>query len=217
MIRILTLANKPALLQEAIASVKAQTRTDFSHTVVMDTDIDWGRRYPPAVFYNGRARECGPDDYVCWLSDDDVLLPNFLADLAGYLDDHPEIGACYGGAEQYIYRPPDPPTFYRCLPGGNVWPIYTRQREPAGHLDGGQWMVRRSVLDKITYPYAPEHEMARCSDGVLANKIAAAVGIYPLPGVVVHLRTTPLSANVCTEDGKSIVAVEWRERRWGAR
>jgi len=213
MIRIITLYNKPDLVKEAIASVEAQTRRDFVHIVQEDKGRDWGDCYPPAVFFNEQAWIAHPEDYLCWLSDDDLFLPNYVADLAGYLDANPALGCVYGGAEQYLCMPPAEPRFHRAFLAEQV---FDRRHEAAGVIDGGQIMVRRSILDRISYPYAPEKEMARCSDGVLMNKIATVAGIYPVKTLVLRCRTTPLSANVCTTDGLTVTAVEWSERRWMA-
>jgi glycosyltransferase involved in cell wall biosynthesis len=213
MVVILTLANKSRYLKDAIASVEAQTRRDFLHIIELDDGSrDWGGRYPPAVFYNERARTCDPADYICWLSDDDLLLPNYLEDLAGFLDAHPEIDCCYGASEVILlFEDGSAPTPSQWLPR-NGWPVYNDEVQPACRIDGGMYMVRRSALDLIKYPYMDEDPhpwRARLTDAHVMNKIANAVGIYPIEKQVMVNRVTPVSAHCQARAGIRAI-VDWR-------
>ena len=203
---VITLTNKPDLVQEAIASVKAQTR-ECVHLVEVDSGQYKGR-YPPAVHYNVISKQCSADDYISWLSDDDLMLPNFVADLAGMLDIHPEYGCVWGWSMHVVLNKNGTTTNIRPLPqDGNFMQVFNAANEAIFKLDGGQIMVRRSVLDKISYPYQSEDtgEPSRRCDGFLMNKIAAAVGIYPLGKQVKINRTTDKSGHLRIEIGRAHV------------
>lgn len=220
MIVILTLANKPQYLPDALASVEAQTRRDFEHVVELDDGSrDWEGRYPPAVFFNERARAVAdPDDYLCWLSDDDLLLPNYVEDLAGKLDEALGLNCVYGGSRVEMLGADGTATHWSHLPILG-WPTYNKWIQPASQIDGGQFMVRRSVLGLIKYPYmneSPDPAQARLTDGYVMNKIANVVGIYPVKKDVMINRLTPLSAHCRPGEGERLVA-DWRtSEKWRA-
>lgn len=199
-IKIITLSNKLDYLPQAVASVKTQTRK-CTHIILEDTG-EWDGRYGPAVFYNEEAKKAKPGDYVAWLSDDDLLLPDYVEALAGALDEHPEWSAVYGRSLHIDYSLEHGwTTIRRPLPESPEMPIYTADRLPLGKIDGGQFMVRRSALDEIEYPYAPEevNEWTRVSDGLLMNKLAVACGFYPVPRIIMLNRTTPISGHTRSE------------------
>jgi glycosyltransferase involved in cell wall biosynthesis len=213
MIVILTLANKPKYLPEAVASLDAQTRRDFRHVLRLDDGSrDWEGRYPPAVFFNEQAYICNQDDYIYWLSDDDLFLPNCLADLAGYLDVHPEIGCCYGGSRvELLFEDGSPSAPPQVLPAEG-WPIFDAGFLPGCRIDEGMIMVRRSVLGQIEYPWMDEDPhpwRARLTDAHVMNKIAVAVGIYPIEKQVMINRVTPISAHCQARAGIRDI-VDWR-------
>lgn len=219
---IITLSNKPNLLHEAVASVAAQTRHPDQHIIGLDDGSrDWDGRYPPAVFFNETARELDADDYVCWLSDDDLLLPNYVADLAGYLDRNLDCGAVYGFSEHWIYTADGVGTKYRVLPWDGVLHHFNATDRPSGMIDGGQYMVRKGVLDAVGYPYIPEGtdpDIARLCDAHLMIRVAAHCGIAPLvrngqPVFVLHNRTTPWSSHGTPNAGGSITHADWRRKR----
>lgn len=223
-IYILTLANKPRYLPDAIASADAQTREhDVEHIVELDTGRGWGGKYPPAVFFNETAEGLPQDSYIAWLSDDDLLLPHYVERLAGYLEAHEEVGCCYGGSEVVLEDVEGNRTGWGWLPSSPMdlfrqgWPTFHKQYQPACVIDGGQIMVRRSVLDLIEQPWmdeSPEPWQARLTDGHVMNKIANQVGIYPVPVQVMVNRITPESAH-CQPQGTERAIVDWREaRKW---
>ena len=219
MIVIVTLANKPKYLPDAIASVEAQTRQDFRHVIQVDEGIDWDGRYPPAAFWNETAKEADPEDYICWLSDDDLLLPNYVEDLAGHLDTHPWIDACYGGSQVEVWDENGKVQDAEFLPYGG-YNVFNSNWSPACKMDGGQFMVRRSALDSLPWPWVPEdttkdpnaHPITvqeRYCDALFMNKIANAVGIYPIGKQVMVNRRTELSGHTRIVGGVSTVA-DWR-------
>ena len=191
---ILTLANKPALLLDALASVARQTRRDYAHIVHLDGGGWPERSYPPAVFFNRAARRAQADDYIAWLSDDDVWEPHYLATLAGYLDEHPDVGACYGGSRVVAYEPGGAERLLRELPALHT---FDARNQPLCQIDGGQMLVRRSVLDRIGEPWVSE-SLGDCNiaDGSFMNRVACVTPIVPVVGSwVMRNRQTPFSAH----------------------
>lgn len=210
MIRIITLSNKPDYIPEAVASVMAQTRRDYEHTVEMDFHRNWHDRYPPAVMYNEWVRLAPQDAYISWLSDDDLLLPNYVADLAGCLDEHPEFGCVYGGSTHIIHEPPNPDRVIRNLPC--EWPFLVLHAgfTPGYKIDGGQFMIRRSALEKIPYPwYSESTEGAGVCDADFMNKIVQYLPIYPVQAFVMVNRATPKSSHAMVVKGHIEVA-NWK-------
>jgi len=212
---ILTLYNKPDYVQEAIRSVEQQTRTDLVHIVRPDTYRSWDGRYPPAVAYNEWALEVPVQDYVCWLSDDDLLLPNYVADLAGYLDGHAEAECVYGGS-YHVAAPLDAPErLLRNLPEEQPFPIFNAQKTPGYKIDGGQFLIRRSALERVPYPYYPEgSETARSCDAHYMNKLVAFnVLMYPVAAFVLKNRATPKSGHVAVDAQGGVYTRDWRALR----
>jgi hypothetical protein len=213
---IITLSNKPTLLPDAKKSVRAQTRK-ARHVYTTDNP-QWHinrENYPPAMFYNRMASQQNPEDYIMWLSDDDLLEPSAVELLAGYLDDHPEIMAVYGLAEHWIYDPDNGVNrLYRPLPRDGGATVYDRNNDPCGAIDGGQYMVRKSALDEMGYPYAPERAdgSERVNDGLVMRRLASHFGIYPLQpqALVLKCRTTPLSAHSAPDPAGGVASVNWR-------
>lgn len=210
-VHIITLYNKPTLIGDATESVGLQTRRDFVHTVMPDTYQDWNGRYPPAVFYNEQARATPLDGYVCWLSDDDVMSPNYVMDLAGYLDEHPEVDCVYGGSRHVIVQAGVPDKLYRILPQETPFPIFNADYLPGCKIDGGQFMVRRLALERVPYPYYSEAvEGARVCDARYMDKLVQYMAMYPVQTIVMTNRATVLSSHAVPDDHGGLVAVDWR-------
>lgn len=211
MIHILTLWNKPDYVKEAIASVQAQTRRDFVHIVQPDTYRGWRGRYPPAVAYNEWAREAPMEDYISWLSDDDLLQPNYVADLAGCLDVHPEYECVYGQSRHVMSHPKLGERFIRNLPAEWPLPVLEVNFTPGYRIDGGQFMIRRSALERIPYPYYGEgYVNAGVCDADYMNKIVQHFPIYPVQKQVMVNRMTPLGGHVMVNDKGEAVVVDWK-------
>jgi len=113
---VLRTRDRPRLLAEALASLRAQTTADFETLVVND-----GRAIDPAFLEpapgrrlrvvtpsppGGRTRalnaglEAATGRYVAYLDDDDLYHPGHLASLAGFLDGTDEYDAVYSSVEQ---------------------------------------------------------------------------------------------------------------------
>lgn len=206
MIYIITLTNKPNLLPEAIQTVRCQTQPAV-HVIGYDAGAwDWRGLYPPAVWFNERAQALGPDDYVAWLSDDDLLECHFVEVMSQVLDEGYDAVYCPGW---HVVEQDGSRRLHRLLPIGNG--VFDARNLPSGRMDGGQVMVRRSALDRIDYPYAPEGiDGARVSDGAYLDKLARMIGIYPATDTpLVTLRTTEWSAHTRARPDLSLVRHDW--------
>lgn len=209
MIYVITLSNKPDLLPDAIESVRQQTRPAV-HVVGYDTCWEWANRYPPAAFYNDIVQGLSWYDYVVWLSDDDILHPEFVATLAAGLDGGHDAVYC---PARHVLVDEDGERLHRMLPEHRL-PVFNSQNQPSGKLDGGQIMVKASALQSLGFPYAPEeHTTARYADGILLNRLANMVGIHPVTDApLVTLRTTGQSAHTrpSTLPGRGVAPHDWR-------
>ena len=81
--------------------------------------------------------------------------------------------------------------------------MYDSRLSPSCRIDGGQILVRRSVLAAIEEPWCPEG-LTDCNtaDGALMNKIAQVTPIWPVVGSwVMENRMTPESAHWRLVDG----------------
>lgn len=211
MIRILTLFNKAQLVLEAIASVEAQTRRDYIHFARPDTYRARDGRYPPAVYYNEMARIAPMEDYISWLSDDDLLFPNYVADLAGHLDAHPEIDCVYGGSKHVLHEPPQEDRLIRNLPQQWPFPLFNAELSPFCQIDGGQFMIRRSGLEKIPYPWYPEDAASASGcDAIFMRKISQYFPMYPIPVFVMTNRATSASCHTVAVRGHLEKGVGWK-------
>lgn len=107
---IIPTRNRVALLKEAIASALALARDGFELEVLVvddgstDDTVDVARAYPVTVLQTPKigasaARNAGMEaargDYITFLDDDDVWLPNNIAPQLRAFADHPEYGAVF--------------------------------------------------------------------------------------------------------------------------
>lgn len=120
---ILTTYDRRALLARALASVYAQTESDYEVLVLDDGSTDGTledlRSQPVSVFplpHSGNpalvrnvgfARAGG--DLIAFLDSDDVWRPTLLAELAAALDRHPEAGFAYCDGAPPLPNPPPVP------------------------------------------------------------------------------------------------------------
>lgn len=209
---ILTSHLKPTIT-DSLASVAAQTFTDYE-CIVMDS----GQRatvppLPPRVEWHTTGEEPGLADrlcpvgwatnevirrglvrgkYVCTFYDDDEYEPTFLERMVGYLE---ETG------EQAVWCTQDR---VRLLANG--------ERQPAGQIradhvlhpgeldnrvDGGQVMFTRDALMAVGDPWLPEDPRdgtCRHSDGIFLEKLCRVVGEIKALDVMLYThRFTPYS------------------------
>ena len=208
---IITLANKPDLLRDAIDSVKAQFRK-CEHVWKID-DGSYRERglYPPAAYYNEIASQCDPDDYISWLSDDDILYPCYAEFLGEYLDRFKCCGSVYGFSNHVIVQPDGTRKSFRILPTDCTVRTFRKDCLPGGIIDGGQVMVRKTTLDAVGYPYTPEGIQAdnRINDAILINKIASVAPMHGIGEYVMENRTTPKSAHTVPRGG-GVASADWK-------
>ena len=208
---IITLANKPVLLRDAIESVKNQFRK-CEHVWKID-DGSYRERglYPPAAYYNEIAIQCDKDDYIAWLSDDDILYPCYAEFLGEHLDRFKCCGSVYGFSNHVIMQPDGTTRHYRTLPIDCIPRKYDNDHQPGGMIDGGQVMVRKSTLDAVGYPYTPQGIQAdnRTNDAILINRIAAVAPMHGIKEYVMENRTTAQSAHTIPR-GSGVTSADWR-------
>lgn len=130
--------------------------------------------------------------YMCTFYDDDRYDPEFVAKMAGYLDDHPDARAVWCSENRARLDAAGEETLIGAIPaaGPLSGPVCDN------HVDGAQVMWRRDVLDDIGDPWLPEDptvSVCRHSDGIFLDKLASACTIYPVPEVLVTHRFTPIS------------------------
>jgi hypothetical protein len=213
MIRVITLSNKPDLLLDAIESVKNQKRFgDVVHIIGRDDGIYQSNIYKPAVFFYNEIQRSDDNDYICWLSDDDVMQPNYTKALGDYLDEHPEIMACYGSAKCILY---DPPKFNKEIGRHLADRVFSKDsgESPCCAIDGSQVLARAKAYKDIVFPIT--EESCRISDGIIMQKIASLYPIVPVPtpDFLMLLRTTPQSAHTAAGKNGELIQVDHKRNR----
>lgn len=130
--------------------------------------------------------------YMCTFYDDDLYRPEFMEQMAGYLDEHPEARAVWC-SENRVNLAADGTSVL----AGQIPAAAPRSGDWDCQVDGAQVMWRTEVLDEIGDPWLPEDPGGTCchSDGLFLNKLGAVCGTVPnlLPVLVEH-RFTPWSA-----------------------
>lgn len=177
--------NTAGLLDECLASVYAQTQTSFEVIVVDDASSDGSpamvrEKYPQArlivnernvgfVRTNNIGVRHARGTYVLLLNSDTRLLNDAASFLAGYLDAHPEVGACGGcllnpdGSTQISYG--SFPSFTQALSGvlflNDLFPragfpsVGARPEATAmaprsvDYVSGADLMVRRDLVQRL--------------------------------------------------------------------
>lgn len=150
-----TISGREERLQRAVDSVMHQTRLPDQIIVQEDTE-----RLGAAVTRN-RGLEQVTSDYVAWLDDDDLLLPNHIDRLARFLDRYQQFGLVY----------PIPR-----VEGG---------RDPTATSVDGAWMPPWGI------PFGPEQEQHLREQGsfipithMVRTQCVNAIGGFPAPNTV---------------------------------
>jgi hypothetical protein len=211
-IYLLTLSNKPDLLVEACASVAAQTRLhDVVHLVQRDQGRDWGGRYPPSVFINEVLAVLPRDSYWSFLADDDLMLPSFVADLAGYLDEHPDAQCVYGGGTVVLHDPPKPDQEMFRFPAEA---FIGKGQQAIWRVGSGMSMARVGASLEIgRYPEDAEPQRARICDGIWLQRMAERFGLHPTHTWVTINRMTRRSAHAAVDARGQFAVTDWRRLR----
>lgn len=112
--------------------------------------------------------------YFCTFYDDDLYMPEFVEKMAGYLDDNPDCDAVRCSQKRTFVNPDGsrgetPPLMATDFISGQNFDCV---------VDGGQVMMRSTVLEKIGDPWLPEDpdwDSCSHSDGIFFNKLGAVI------------------------------------------
>jgi hypothetical protein len=209
---ILTSHVKPTLV-DALASVAAQTFTDYE-CVVMDSGQRAERpALPPRVVWHETGEP--PDlrnhlcpvawatnevirrglvrgKYVCTFYDDDVYEPTFLERMVGYLEATGEEAVWCSQNRVRLLESGETQSAGYIGAGHTLYPGMIDNR-----VDGGQVMFARDALMRMADPWLPEDPndgSCRHSDGQFLEKLCRVVGeIRPLDVMLYTHRFTPFS------------------------
>jgi glycosyltransferase involved in cell wall biosynthesis len=216
--------NRPRLLQRAVESARI-AGTDLEIVVVDNASVDETPelcKSLPGIEYVrierkqelGGARNVGlaasRGEYVTFLDDDDVRLPNTVDQQIGILETEPSTGLIYG---QAIFANQDSNPQHRSYPrecpqGDIFWKLLTRNFIPCGSV-----IFRRSCLSRVGLF---DDDIPRITDWDLWVRIAE---LYPIIAVetpvFVWRRSTPASGQATSQAAKVVlVAVRQFRRRW---
>ena len=206
MISVITPAfNETGLIGQAMASVKAQTLSDWELIIVNDgstddtaaiLDAEADPRIRVIHQRNGgvsSARNAGLDaargSYVTFLDADDRLPPDALSTRADFLDNHPEIDIVNGGIA--VTRAGNVVRQYRPdLQPGAFAPRLARLNE--GVFMGPFYMLRRDRIGGHRFPI----EISHCEDLIFFLTLAQSAGLRygAVAETVYEYRLTPGSA-----------------------
>lgn len=227
-----TIHNKP-YVSKAIESVIAQTRNDWELIVLdsgmwqgkedeisftMSDDYDNYNHHPqiqwiitgerpklherkcPISWVTNEAIRAGlvRGDYFCTFYDDDHYEPEFIEKMAGYLDAHPECDAVRCSQKR---------TFIKNGVLGETPPLMATDFISGENfdcvVDGGQVMMRSTVLDKIGDPWLPEDKdwnVCSHSDGIFFNKLGKVIDkMHFIEDILMTNHKTPESTYSPTE------------------
>jgi len=111
--------------------------------------------------------------YLCFFFDDDLYEPTFMEKMGGYLDEHPDCEAVRCTQRRVELRADG--TRRELPPLVAEGPISGQNFDC--RVDGGQVMLRTSVLSRIADPWLPEDPGETCShsDGIFLNKVGGVI------------------------------------------
>lgn len=190
---IIATYNRATFLPETLDSVRVQTDPNYELVVVDDGSTDETRevveRDAGTARYlhqenRGRssARNLGitqsTGDYLLFLDSDDLLLPHALATLAGYLDQHPEIGVVYSDGICFDSESGREIGTLSAVRVGTRRETWLETMVLSGVIGPPHCaMVRRRWLDVLGDPYFDE-ALSAAEDADLWIRLAAAGGTY---------------------------------------
>ena len=161
---IIPVHNRPALLQEAVGSVLAQTYRPIEIVIIDDGSTDNTAQSiaalaseHPSIVRHRRIRNAGPGaareagrmiangEFIQYLDSDDLLLPRKFELQVGGLGAHPECDIAYGRTR--VYRVGEPPGNMSCKRTGErietMFPSFLQSR----WWDTSTPLYRREVTD----------------------------------------------------------------------
>jgi spore maturation protein CgeD len=223
--------NKPQYVLDAIQSVIAQTYKDWTYYIIdnstdgktrkiikeylgktpderikhLETDFSADFRneiYVPSAICNAMYI-LADKKYILYLSDDDVLHKDCLGSMARYLDENPDIGACYCRGEivelkgKHVIRDTGDESEL------HFGETFDMSNKPDCKIDGGQVLCRKSTIEQMIIGQellnlflmprikgAVDH-----SDGIFLNKLVHYTKILPCP----YSSEKALLTHRCTE------------------
>jgi hypothetical protein len=116
--------------------------------------------------------------YMCTFYDDDVYEPEFVEEMAGYLDENPDAKAVWCTQDRVRLDRDGTETSLGQIVAGE--PKVGAQFDC--QVDGAQIMWRREVLNLIGDPWLPEdpaNSTCRHSDGIFLDKLGTVCGVVP--------------------------------------
>lgn len=193
---VLTSYNRPRLVRQALRSVQDQTYLNYELIVADESDIfDIERalgefsvasvvllrfRVTPqerarvnrlSVNINAALRKA-TGDLLCFLADDDFLLPRWFEHAAAFFAKRPEVHNAYG-------------RLYYSRHKGMLFPLAAKQRFPRGplknpycNLDHNQ-VVHRKVDPPVKWPENVDHALT-APDGLYFNELARRGAFHPI-------------------------------------
>jgi glycosyltransferase involved in cell wall biosynthesis len=216
--------NRPRLLQRAVESART-AGTNLEIVVVDNASLEETAELCKSLRFIkytrierkqelGGARNVGlaasRGEYVTFLDDDDMRLPNTIDQQIRILENNPSLGLIYG---QAIFGDQDCNPQHRLYPrecphGDIFWKLLTRNFIPCGSV-----IFRRSCLTRVGLF---DDGIERMADWDLWVRIAEfyPVGAIETP-VFVWRRSTPRSGQATSQAAKVVwVAVRQFRRRW---
>ena len=191
--------------REAIASVQAQTFTDFEIIVVDDGSTDETQlslqrlagegilRYAiqentgPAAARN-RAIAMSQGEYISFLDDDDMYEPDILEKEVAYLDAHPEVGLVHSDFRKFDAHNPDLGYRDTSFFSGQVYPqllTYWKQ-----FIATPTVMLPRRVLDEIGLF---DERLRWGEDPDMWRRVARRYSLGHIPEALAKIRLVPAS------------------------
>ncbi len=196
--------HKPGTVHDAVRSVLAQSSDDWRLLIIDSGDLAGElRQYesdprvsvvvsPDPERCQGRQhneawrRGLIVGDVVCYLSDDDLYLPNAFAAWLERARNSPDEAAWFGIADCWEVNVDRSETNLGVLAAEAGTSL-------RGQIDGMQVACRRTVLADVSWPEEEDLESRRWADGVFLDRLQAVTTVHPLAVKVGQHRHTPLS------------------------
>ena len=194
--------NRPKMLLECIASVRAQTDGSWEHLIIdagstdpavkdvldraaaFDPRVRVWRRSPnvnqPARYWN-EMLDCARGDYICFLDDDNTKYPEFVAVLSAVLDASPDIDMVTCGWTMFTSADMFKDSGNDCHSNMST-DAEINQRNT---IDTGAFLIRREAMERIGYF---PHTIRTNEDWAIMRRAAACLKMEHLPDVLATYR-----------------------------
>jgi glycosyltransferase involved in cell wall biosynthesis len=193
-------------VQKDVRSIMSDISSQYRSHPLIDWYItgenkDLHKRKCPISWVTNEAIRAGlvRGKYFCTFYDDDLYYPDFIEKMAGYLDANPDCDAVRCSQNRTFVNPDDTKGYTEPLMATD----FISGQNFDCVVDGGQVMMRSSVLDKIGDPWLPEDpdwNVCSHSDGVFFNKLGAVIDkMHFIPDILMENRKMPYSTYSPTE------------------